>query len=192
MYLISGTRPLFLRIDLFLDWSDIDAMHSPGLRSSIKPDQSSGPLQNREDNVAEEKIWWIHEGWVLSDRYSTNAPKSQRYYNAQTTRQQPTIQPAWLVLRSLSPPLPSAWILMQICPHGPPASTNIFATACSTADMSIPCGFPIGSEGTIEASVTNRLFVPNTLTLLSTTALDALVPILAEPTQWLESMVDLS
>ena len=39
--------------------------------------------------------------------------------------------------------------------QGPPASARIFAAACSAADMSIPCGLPIGSEGIMDASTTN-------------------------------------
>jgi hypothetical protein len=42
----------------------------------------------------------------------------------------------------------------------------------------------------IEASTTNKLLVFQTLQLVSTTEVEELVPILADPTQWLEFMLD--
>ena len=49
-----------------------------------------------------------------------------------------------------------------------------------------PVGFPVGMPGRMEASTTNKLFVPQTFVLVSTTELVELVPIMAEPVQWLE------
>ena len=48
----------------------------------------------------------------------------------------------------------------------------------------------MGNEGIIEASTMNRLSVLKTLVFSSTTALDGLVPMVLEPTQWLEFMED--
>ncbi len=39
--------------------------------------------------------------------------------------------------------------------QGPPAKAKIFATACSAADISTPCGFPVGRDGIIDASTIN-------------------------------------
>jgi hypothetical protein len=48
----------------------------------------------------------------------------------------------------------------------------------------------MGCPGIIDASTTNKLFVFHTLVLASTTEFEELVPILADPTQWLEFILD--